>query len=978
MHEETRRHALRGAAARMIEATAPVPARADRLLPAERRLRAGLRGLGALLLAAALLYALGALVGPARGFFAAQPFVAGSAGKAALLGMTALYAAGEVRRRFELALVVLGAHVLSIASALLALAAGETGGPADLGLVETTVATVLWGVVVLDGAIVVALSALVAEARRAVRDAGETAEPDPLAPEGRLTPAERRTARLCAVVAAAAAATGLCCVAGFLLPGTRDAFAQLPFVTNAVVLAGGVAALGWLVARDVRANLALTAPLATGLLVPVAAAVVFLPFTDQTRPFPLFGWDGEAWQPLVVLIALGAALGLALPLSARAAWRARERIAFLSPLQQRALLALADTLIAGEQERVPPRDVAANVEAYVGSIRARRVWVYRVVLTALELRPLLAAWPPLSEIEPVARRDFLEKRFLRPPPWPRFAKNLTQVMIRVGQQLSFAGYYNDRRAWRSIGYVPFSERGRPVPRAAPLRLAVELPGGVEGDELHADVCVVGSGAGGAIVAYELARAGRDVLLVERGPYVQPHEFSEDEVAMIGQLYGDGIMQQTRDFRFTILQGGCVGGSTTVNNAVCFRAPDTALRRWNDPAVHDAQIDLRQLTRSYRAVERFLDVHPQGEAVLNRSGDAFLAGAEAAGGLDVGVVRANVQDCVGCGYCNIGCAYGRKLSMLDRTLPRAQADFPGRVRIVAECDVERIETRGGGRGTPARATGLRAQLGGRTVTIACEDVVLSAGAIASSHLLQRSGIGGRLGPGPRLPVGRGLGFNMGAPLTAELPEPVNAYDGLQISHYGVPRGDDGYVFETWFNPPVAQALNMPGWFERHFDNMRRFDRLMAVGVIAGTAGNARVRRALTGGPDVDYRPRPEDLRTLGRGLRKLGELLFAAGATRVMLNTWGYDELRSPAELERIPELVADPDYVTLGTGHPQGGNAISADPRRGVVDPRLRVHGFANLHVCDASVFPATITVNPQLTVMALAHYAAPLIAAGD
>nr|WP_246345364.1 GMC family oxidoreductase [Conexibacter arvalis] len=958
---------------------------------------------------------LGALVGPARGFFAAQPFVAGAAGKAALLGATALYAAGDLRRRLALALVVLVAHAASVALALLALAAAATGGAADLGPLDTTVATVLWALVALDGAIALALGLLIAPAWRAgpaaggarggaaggpARDDGETgrgasggraliaaasalaAAPDPLAPPGPPTAAERRVGRLCRALAGVAALAAASCVAGFLLHGTRDAFAQLPFVVGTAVLAVGVGLLAALVARDVRANLPLTGPLAVGLLVPAVAALAFLPFTDLDRPFPLFGWEPGVWLALVVLIAVAGALAAALLRAVGTAWRARERIVHLAPLQQRALLALADTLIDGRhEERVPPRDVAANVEGYLGAIRAKRAWGHRTVLTALELRPLLAAWPPLSQIEPAARRAFLERRFLHPPPWPRFAKNPTQVTIRVGQQLSFAGYYNDPRSWRSIGYVPFSRRGRPTERAAPLRLEVELPDAVEGDLLRADVCVVGSGAGGAIVAYELARAGRDVLLLERGPYVQPHEFSEDEVAMIGRLYGDGIMQQSRDFRFTIQQGGCVGGSTTVNNAVCSRAPDAALARWNDPARHDARIDLGRLADSYADVERFLGVHTQDDAVLNRSGERFLAGAEASGlapdRLEVGVVRANVADCVGCGYCNIGCAYGRKLSMLDRTLPRAQADFPGRVRIVAECDVERIVTRRGRHGGPARAVGLRARLGGRAIGIVCEDVVIAAGAIASSHLLLRSGIGGRFGPGPRLPVGRGLGFNIGAPLTAELPDAVNAYDGLQISHHGLPRRESGYVFETWSNPPVAQALAMPGWFERHFENMRCYDRLMAVGVISGTAGNARVRRALTGGADVDYRPLPEDLRRLGRGLQQLGRLLFAAGAKRVMLNTWGYDELRSPAELSRIPRLVDDPDYVTLGTGHPQGGNAIAADPRRGVVDERFAVHGFANLHVCDASVFPATITVNPQLTVMALAHYAAPLIAAG-
>jgi choline dehydrogenase-like flavoprotein len=94
----------------------------------------------------------------------------------------------------------------------------------------------------------------------------------------------------------------------------------------------------------------------------------------------------------------------------------------------------------------------------------------------------------------------------------------------------------------------------------------------------------------------------------------------------------------------------------------------------------------------------------------------------------------------------------------------------------------------------------------------------------------------------------------------------------------------------------------------------------------------------------------------------------------MPTTFRYHEFKSEAELERLDEYAQDASDIMLGTGHPQGGNALSRDQRKGVVDESFRVHGFENLHVCDASVFPSSITVNPQLTVMALAHYAAPLI----
>jgi choline dehydrogenase-like flavoprotein len=440
------------------------------------------------------------------------------------------------------------------------------------------------------------------------------------------------------------------------------------------------------------------------------------------------------------------------------------------------------------------------------------------------------------------------------------------------------------------------------------------------------------------------------------------------VEMIGKLYADGVMQQTEDFRFTVLQGSCVGGSTTVNNAVCFPTPEPVLARWNDPAQHDAGLDLGLLRASTRHIETFLTVQEQEPAsILNPSGVRYM---EAAGPhLDAQVVRANIKDCVGSGYCNIGCRWGRKLSMLETALPWAQALPRGSVRIVAECEVERLVTLSG---KPKRVKALRAKLSdGRTLTVKADRFVLAAGTIASSYILQRSGAG------DGLPVGKHVCFNMGAPLTADFgDETLNSYAGLQISHYGIPRDDTGFVFETWFNPPVSQALNMPGWFDDHYQNMRRYNRLMAVGVLVGTEGNASVGKALTGGAAINYRPAARDLQTMARGLQVLGEILFAARAKRVLLNAYKYYEFTDRSQLADLPKICADADDITLGSVHPEGGYALSRDARRGVVDPGdFKVHGYDNLHVCDASVFPSSLTVNPQLTVMALAHYAAPRIA---
>jgi choline dehydrogenase-like flavoprotein len=910
---------------------------------AERRLSALLRALAGVLFVAAVVYAIGPFVGD---FFREPPFVANSVVKVSLLGLACLYAAGDVRRRRGLVGIVIGAHAVSVAAMASMLAFAGTGERMNLGFSHPTIAAVLWNAIALDGAITALLVVFFVLAR------GPAApRPDEGGAPGLLLP-------LAALLAAGAVGYE---VAPFI--DTTKGFArELPFVTNSVVKTAALAALCVYAARR---ELALAGPIAAVHALSVLVSAVYLIFLDTGYSLPLLGGSVSMTTALWVALALDGAIAVAVTLASLASWRRRYGLTFLAPVEYRALIACADVLVAGPAESIPPEQVAANVEAYVSKIRAHRRWVYRLVLFGIELTPLLTLRPPLSMLAPGARRAFLVEHFERPPKWPPFLKHAVMIMIRVCQQLSFAGYYSDPRAWPSIGYTPFSARVRedPPPEPGPHPLLVQRPEDIGVKSLEADVCIVGSGAGGGILAYELARRGRSVLILERGQYVEPRDFTEDEVGMIGRLYADGVMQQTEDWRFTVLQGSCVGGSTTVNNAVCFRPPEAVVAGWDG-------VDAEALYASVDHVEDFLRVARQPAAPLNPSGVRYVEGARALGvspgRLEVDAVRANIDGCIGCGYCNIGCKWGHKLSMLETALPWAQRDFPGRVKIIADCEVERLVTLSG---SPRKVTALRARLAdGRGLTVRAQTYVLSAGAVGSSYVLLQSGVRG-------VPVGKGFSCNMGAPLTAEFDGPaLNAFAGLQISHYGVPR-ERGFVFETWFNPPVSQALNMPGWFERHYENMRRYDHLMAVGVLVGTASNGVVGKALTGGAGITFVPQAGDLATMARGLKLLGEILFEAGASRVMLNTWGYDEFTSPDQLGALDRIVADPDYVTLGTGHPQGGNPIGLDPKRSVVGPDFRVHGYSNLHVCDASVFPSSLTVNPQLTVMGLAHYAASRIA---
>jgi choline dehydrogenase-like flavoprotein len=869
-----------------------------------------------------------------------------------------------------------GGHAISVAAMMVLLAAGRGATLVLAGGALVPVGRLLWGAIALDLVILAVLTWLGWTARAAARAAGQQ-RPAPGWTVPRHRPADGALRVALRILGVLFLAGAVIYEAGALLPGTRDAYTNLPFVTNSVVKVGTLALVAFYAARDLGPRIGVVGILCWAHAVSVIVQLLFWlgARTEQPMVMTAGGYTliAAVRDTLLAGAALDAVIAALLFWLRRRAYRGRFDPTFLSLRGYRSLIALSEVVVHGPDEQVSPVTMAQHVDRYFGGMRAKRRIVHQVALVALHFHPLLYLQPPLCEMGFDTRLDHLRRHFqlalvlrLIPKTWRRWVRGL----IRVGQQLAYVGYYNDPAVDRSVGYVRFKDRERvrpPVPDPGPHPLQVTLPADVADLHWDADAVVIGSGAAGAILAYRLAEQGRDVLLLERGRYVEPRHFSDDEVGMMGLLYDEGVFQQTRDLRFTILQGSCVGGTTVVNNAVCFDPPARVVEHWNDKWRWNASVRYDELIAAAAVVRRWLPVQSQRQAPLNPSAREYLDGVAAhRAALDVDAVDANIHDCLGCGYCNIGCKWGRKLSMLDTVLPWSQRQFPGKVRIVAECSVQRLIE--GRRGAVGRRIGVvRAQLAdGRLVTIQARTVIVAAGAIASSWILMQSGIG------QGLPVGRGLSFNMGAALTAEFPRRMNAYDGLQISHYGIPRPERGWVVETWWNPPVAQALNMPGWFERHYENMRRYPYLMAAGALVGTEPNANLGRALTGGPDVIYDPAAGDRRKLADALIELGHTFFAAGATRVMVNSLSYHEFTHPNQLPELTAVLLDPEEIGLGTGHPQGGNAISASPGRGVVNPELRVHGWENLYVCDASVIPSSLTVNPQLTVMALAQYAAP------
>jgi choline dehydrogenase-like flavoprotein len=751
---------------------------------------------------------------------------------------------------------------------------------------------------------------------------------------------------------------------------------EFPFVVNSVAKDFLLIALSVLLARDVRHRIDVTVPLivAAHIVMPVLLVVTAMTEgddIDHTFNVHLLAPSGSALRTgwlLADLLVVVVFVGLSFM-----ALRSRYGMRFLWPSGYRALIALGEILVPDERE-VRPAEVGHRVDDYLARFKSREKLKIWASLQLLAYWPLLSLHPPYHLMSREARRTWVRKRFIdTTDDWrvPRLIRDLRRAFIRTAQQFAFMGYYSDPRAARRVGYVPFSElpgspqRIQEARATARRRVECLAPADIAGAELEADVVIVGTGAAGAMLAYKLAKGGRDVLMLERGSYVDPSTFTENEAEQLARLYRDGALTLSQDFRFQVAQGMCVGGSTVVNNAVCFELPPEVLARWNGE--HEAGLHETRLADAFAFVRDFLQVRPLAppSSKVNPGGER-IAQLLMGTGYQFDRVDCNIHDCLGCGYCNIGCAYGKKLSALDWTLPRAQHETRGRVRILPDCFVERVTERDG------RVRDVKARLAdGRKLTVTGRSaVVLSAGTLASSIILQRSGYGGGR-------AGQRVAFNMASPVTLDFHEPlVHSERGAQISHYYTPsNGDSGIALETWFNPVVTQSLFMPGWFEQHRANMERYQHATCLGVVVGSESNGSVKAGFGTRTAVSlkYDPTDGDMIKIKRGIELACRIgIGLDGVRRVMPSTFHEIDVRTERDLEQLEDRIGDPAELSLNSAHPQGGNPISSNASKGVVDEHFRVWDSPpGLYVCDASVFPTSITVNPQLTVMALAAYAA-------
>lgn len=466
-------------------------------------------------------------------------------------------------------------------------------------------------------------------------------------------------------------------------------------------------------------------------------------------------------------------------------------------------------------------------------------------------------------------------------------------------------------------------------------------------EVAADAVVIGTGAGGAPVAAELAEAGLRVAMLEEGAWHETASLTARPRDMVARLYRDGGQSATIGTPPIVLPvGRAVGGTTLVNSGTCFRTPDRVLDRWR--AEHGLDWDLEPC---FEQVERDVNVTEVPPELAGRNAEVVRRGA-AALGVSAGYLRRNVRGCVGSGVCAYGCPAGAKQHTAAAYVPRAWAAGATtytRVRarrLLVERD---------------RATGVEATTaGGGRLRVRAPLVIVAAGALHTPPLLARNGIGG----GARGPLGRNLSIHPATAARARFDEEIVQWDGVPQSFYVDELAGEGIMLEGIAGPPDYLAMSMPRTGPAHRELMLDARRLAQFGVMVSDTGRGRVH-GLLGRPLVRYDLHPDDAAAFRRGLELLARIWFAAGAREVVVPVAGVPALTG-GDTRPLRDARVRPSDLTLMGFHPLGTARAGADPGRSVVDADLRVHGIRGLHVCDGSVVPSSLGVNPQITIMAL------------
>ncbi len=565
------------------------------------------------------------------------------------------------------------------------------------------------------------------------------------------------------------------------------------------------------------------------------------------------------------------------------------------------------------------------------------------------------AEPDFSDATPERRVELLHAAAADPA--ARFA--LKQLKTMVFGDLFGSFDENGRNPiWDEISY-PGPISAPPTPAQAPKTIPTEKVSGSEAT-LTADVCIVGSGAGGAVIAARCAAAGKSVLVLEMGSYKNESDFRQLEAEGAQQMFLGGGLGWSEGGELGLLAGSTLGGGTVINSMACRPLPDDVRAEWAAAGLEG--VDGAEWDTHFDTVWTALGANSEA-TVYNRNAEVLIEGLTASG-LEHHRIPRNADltdDPQFCGYCNAGCQQGCKRSVLKNYLQDA-ADSGA--RFLVDCFVDHITTDG------ERATGVKARVGETEVTVEAPTVVVACGGIESPALLLRSEIGGAA-------VGKNLRVHPSYMISGVYDEPVEAWNGQLITVMSFDfqhcLGDSGFYISPLGLSPATWAGQSP-WTDGDairshflkFPSMASWHSIThdhgSGQVVLGEDGKALVRWSMT---DDEL-----DREVAIRAHTELARVHHAAGAEEIFTFHWSPHHWRRGEDFDAYIEQLeaAAPEEYTAYSAHQMGSCRMGSSPEDAVADGRGELHDTRGVWVGDASAFPTATGVNPMVSIMVLAE----------
>jgi choline dehydrogenase-like flavoprotein len=659
------------------------------------------------------------------------------------------------------------------------------------------------------------------------------------------------------------------------------------------------------------------------------------------------------------------------------------------------LAELAETFVRGDAHR----RARLTIEALERAADPAQVDQFRLVLRAVQSGVVNTALArtarPFRAMSPASRERYLLTWAHSPIAQRRSAFHGLRKLLTF---LAYAdpGVDSPNPRLAAIGYEPDAP---PVTdertSVHPTRPPFEVGSPDEPMVMDADAVVVGSGAGGGVIAAALAEAGRSVVALEAGPFVDEASMPTDELDAYGRLYLNYGLLATWDSSLTMLAGSAVGGGTLVNWMTSLPAPDWVREDWwRDHGIDG--LTGGEWEADVAAIESEVAV---SESVLIPPKDAAILRGAAALGWEAGPTRRNATGCGDCGSCPFGCRRGSKRSGMRAHLAAAHAKG---ARIVPRTRATRVIVEDG------RAVGVEANAlwtdpttgeptedtRTRRLVVRAPVVVAAAGALRTPALLAGSGI-------DHPAIGQHLRLHP-VPLVAGLyPEPVDMWRGTMqaarsIQFLRPDDGSNGYVIESAPGHPGLMALGLP-WegTDDHAELMARARHIVPLVAVTRDGGEGRTTLTKAGRVRIDYRLDGGGIATMRHALVSMARLALAAGAVEIVATgarpaRYGSLGDRAGGEAAAFARFEAElaafdfrPNRGGVFSAHQMGSVRMGATPRDHPSDPRgrLRRSGrgdavVGGLYVGDGSLFPTGIGVNPMITIMALARRVARTIVA--